>query len=87
MVKKFVVGVIGAGRIGKLHIENLLQKIPDVKLKIVADINIDNEMRQWATKIGVPKLISNVNEIFTDPDIDVVVIASSTNTHAEFIKE
>ncbi len=87
MVKKFVVGVIGAGRIGKIHIENLLRKLPDVDLKIVADIKITNDMTQWATEIGVTKLTSNVNEIFLDPDIDVVVIASSTNTHAELIKE
>jgi len=87
MVKKIVVGVIGAGRIGKIHIENLLRKLPNVKLKIVADINIDNQMRQWATEIGVPKLISDVNEIFLDPDIDVVLIASSTDSHAEFIQE
>jgi len=87
MVKKFGVGVIGAGRIGKIHIENLLRKIPDVNLKIVADNKITNDMTQWATEIGVPKLTSNVNEIFLDPDIGVVVIASSTNTHANFIKE
>ena len=87
MVKKFVVGVIGAGRIGKIHIENLLRKLPDVDLKIVADIKITTDMTQWATEIGVTKLTSNVNEIFLDPDIDVVVIASSTNTHAELIKE
>lgn len=87
MVEKFVVGVIGAGRIGKIHIENLLRKLPSVDLKIVADIKITTDMTQWATEIGVPKLTSNVNEIFLDPDIDVVVIASSTNTHAKFIKE
>lgn len=87
MVKKFIVGVIGAGRIGKIHIENLLHKLPDVHLKIVADIKITNDMKQWATEIGVPKLSSTTSEIFTDPDIDVVVIASSTNTHAKLIKE
>ena len=87
MVKKFVVGVIGAGRIGKIHIENLLRKVPNVDLKIVADINITNDMTQWATEIGVVKLTPNVNEIFSDPDIDVVIIASSTDSHAQYIQE
>ena len=87
MVKKFVVGVIGAGRIGKIHIENLLRKLPSVDLKIVADIKITTDMKQWATEIGVTKLTSNVNEIFLDPDIDVVLIASSTDSHAGFIQE
>ena len=87
MAKKFIVGVIGAGRIGKLHIENLLRKIPDVNLKIVADVKIDDQLRKWAAEIGIPKLTTDTNEIFTDPEIDAVVIASSTDTHARFIQE
>ena len=38
MAKVYTVGVIGAGRIGKIHIENILRNIPDLKLKLVADI-------------------------------------------------
>lgn len=87
MVKKFVVGVIGAGRIGKIHVENLLRKVPDVKLKIVADIKIDEKLKQWASEIGVLKLTTEPNEIFKDSEIDAVVICSSTDTHAKFIQE
>ena len=87
MVKKFVVGVIGAGRIGKIHVENLLRKVPEVKLKFVADIKIDEKLKQWASEIGVPKLTTDPNEIFKDAEIDVVVICSSTDTHAKFIQE
>ena len=87
MSKTFVIGVIGAGRIGKIHIENLLQKIPDVKLKIVADVKLEPQLTQWASEIGIPYLTTDASEIFTDPDIDAVLIASSTDTHAKFIKE
>jgi len=87
MVKKFIVGVVGAGRIGKIHIENLLHKISEVKLKIVADIKLDNQLKQWATEIGIPYLTTDADEIFTDPEINVVAIASSTDTHAEFIQK
>ncbi len=87
MVQKFTVGVIGAGRIGKIHIENLLRKIPDINLKIVADINITDDLKQWANDIGVPKLTSDPNEIFNDPEINAVVICSSTDTHTKFIQE
>jgi len=38
MTNSFTVGVIGAGRIGKIHIENLLRKIPDINLKIIVDM-------------------------------------------------
>ncbi len=87
MVNKFTVGVIGAGRIGKIHIENLLRKIPDINVKVVADIKIDNELKQWAGEMGEFKLTTDPNEIIEDPKIDVVVICSSTDTHAEFIQE
>jgi myo-inositol 2-dehydrogenase/D-chiro-inositol 1-dehydrogenase len=87
MVKKFTVGVIGAGRIGKIHIENLLRKLTGVNLKIVADIDINDNLKQWAKEIGLPKLTSDVNQIFNDPEIEVVVICSPTDTHAEFIQK
>lgn len=80
-------GLIGAGRIGKIHIENLLLKIPNVNLKIVADIKISQELKLWAAEIGVPKLTSDAFEIINDPEIDVVVICSSTDTHTRFIQE
>ncbi len=87
MGKTFTVGIIGAGRIGKIHIENLLRKIPDINLKIVADINITDELNRWALEKRVPKLTSDAYEIINDPDIDVVVICSSTDTHTKYIQE
>ncbi|MFW9900445.1 MAG: inositol 2-dehydrogenase [Candidatus Thorarchaeota archaeon] len=87
MAKKFTVGVIGAGRIGKIHIDNLLLKIADANLKIVADVNINDNLRQWAQEKGVPKLTTDIYEIFNDPEIEVVLICSPTDTHAEFIQE
>jgi myo-inositol 2-dehydrogenase/D-chiro-inositol 1-dehydrogenase len=86
MTNSFSVGVIGAGRIGKIHIENLLSKIPQANLKIVADINLNNKLKKWAEEKGVPKLITEPNEIFNDPEIDVIVICSPTDTHAKFIQ-
>lgn len=87
MVKKFVVGVIGAGRIGKLHIENLLRKVPDISLKIVSDVNVDDKLKQWADERGVLKLTTDTNEILTDPEINAIIIASSTDTHTRYIQE
>ena len=87
MTKKFIVGVIGAGRIGKIHIENILRKIPDVELKTVADIKIDNELKKWADKFGIPNLTDDPHEIIEDSEIDTVIIASSTDTHSKFIQQ
>ncbi|MHA2124594.1 MAG: inositol 2-dehydrogenase [Promethearchaeota archaeon] len=80
-------GVIGAGRMGKIHIENILHNIPNIRLKLVADINIDDELKKWASEMGVLKLTKDANEIFNDPEINIVIIASSTDTHTMFIKK
>jgi len=86
MVKNYTIGVIGAGRIGRIHIENLVHHMPDVKLKTVSDIKIDGELTSWIDQLGIYTLTDDVNDIFQDPDINAVIIASSTDTHAKFIQ-
>ena len=87
MGKTYIAGVLGAGRMGKIHIENILYNIPNLKIKIVADINRDDKLEKWANGIGVPKLTNDESEIINDPEINVVVIASPTDTHTKFIQE
>jgi myo-inositol 2-dehydrogenase/D-chiro-inositol 1-dehydrogenase len=87
MEKRYTAGVIGAGRMGKIHIENILYNIPHLNLKLVADINIDDKLEKWANSIGIPKFISDASEVINDPEINVVVIASPTDTHTKFIQE
>lgn len=84
--KTFVVGVFGIGRIGKLHITNLLRNIPDVKLKTVVDVKIDDTVKAWAANMGNFKLSANPDDILNDPEIDAVCICSSTDTHAKYIQ-
>lgn len=87
MGKTYIAGVLGAGRMGKIHIENILYNIPNLKIKIVADINRDDKLEKWANGIGVPKLTNDESEIINDPEINVVVIASPTDTHTKYIQE
>jgi myo-inositol 2-dehydrogenase/D-chiro-inositol 1-dehydrogenase len=83
MTKKFVVGVIGCGRIGKLHIQNLVQNIPGVTVKTVADPMIDG-VTDWLKSLGIPKMTKDADEIMNDPEINAVIICSSTDTHAKY---
>lgn len=76
------VGIIGLGRIGKIHLDNLL-KIPNVE--VVVAVNPSEAGQSYAKALGVPCVTSNVNEIFDNAEIDAVAICSSTDTHAEFI--
>lgn len=86
MAKKLTVGIIGAGRIGKLHAENICYNIPEVKIKTISDIRID-AIKEWATGLGIENVVKDYHEILNDPEIDAVFVCSSTDTHAQITIE
>ncbi len=80
------VGVIGAGRIGKIHAENLATRVPGVVVAAIADVNIA-AARELAAKLHVETVYSDYKKIMEDKSIDAVAICSSTDTHADLIIE
>src|SRR5699024_11306080 len=83
MVNKTTIGIIGAGRIGKMHAENIV-KYPNVKVKIISDIFTDH-VQDWASDLGIEKVVNEYEEIIYDKEIDAIFVCSPTNTHAEII--
>ncbi|MCJ7842287.1 inositol 2-dehydrogenase [Lederbergia sp. NSJ-179] len=79
------IGVIGAGRIGQLHVENL-SKIPFVRVKSVADISISH-LKEWAHPYQVEELTTDYHRLLQDPEIQAVFICTPTPTHTTIIKE
>ena len=75
-------GIIGAGRIGKLHAENIAYRIPNACVKAIADPFISDETEQWAIKLGIANVLKDYREILDDSSIDAILICSSTDTHA-----
>jgi myo-inositol 2-dehydrogenase/D-chiro-inositol 1-dehydrogenase len=87
MNKKILkIGVIGAGRIGKIHAENLVTRIPDVGVKTIADVVLASA-QEVAHRLHIPVAIQDYHEILMDPEIDAVAICSSTDTHASITIE
>lgn len=80
------IGVIGAGRIGKLHAENLATRIRGACLAGVADLNLP-VARQVADQFQVSGATANYRELLQNSSIDAVAICSATNTHAQIIQE
>jgi len=78
------VGVVGAGRIGRIHAENI-RGIPEARLQAVADVAADDALAAWARGLGVGRVARDPREIMDDPSIDAVVICSSTDTHADLV--
>jgi myo-inositol 2-dehydrogenase/D-chiro-inositol 1-dehydrogenase len=79
------VGIVGAGRIGKIHAENIRYFIPEARIKTVADVAADDKLGAWARGLGVEKVTRDHREIMDDPSVDAVVVCSSTDTHADMV--
>ncbi len=69
----------GAGRIGAIHAANL-SALRDTALLHVVDVNAD-AARTLADRHGAR--VATVVEALGDPAVDAVIIASSTDTHAD----
>ncbi len=77
-------GLVGTGRIGRVHTETLKQRVPGAELVSVTDMNLD-AARTVASAYGVPNVASSYDAILQDASIQAVVICSATDTHADFI--
>ncbi len=86
MSSKVNVGLIGAGRIGRLHAEHLAFRIPDANLLAVSDIILE-AAQKCAADLGIPTATQDHRIIMENPDIEAVVVCSSTDTHAQMIEE
>jgi myo-inositol 2-dehydrogenase / D-chiro-inositol 1-dehydrogenase len=75
------VALYGAGRIGKIHAGNLVRQ-PGVNLKYVVDVNAA-AASDLAQRHGAK--VAPIEAPFADPAIEAIVIASSTDTHADLI--
>lgn len=81
------VGIIGAGRIGKVHTKNISMFVPEMEIKTIADPFANEDTRKFAEKYGVQNVTLDAQDILDDPEIEAVLICSSTDTHAYFITE
>ncbi|PXV93444.1 myo-inositol 2-dehydrogenase [Lachnotalea glycerini] len=77
------IGIIGAGRIGRVHGEGVTYGVKDAQVKAIADPFMNEEIKQWANGLGIASCYTDYHQILEDPEIDAVMICSSTDTHAD----
>jgi myo-inositol 2-dehydrogenase/D-chiro-inositol 1-dehydrogenase len=82
--KKLHVGIIGAGRIGRVHAETLAFRLPEAQTVAITDINRD-AAQALAERCSISNVVSSVDDILGDKTIEAVLICSSTDTHADLI--
>ena len=76
------VGIIGAGRIGKVHGESISKYVKGAEVKAVADPFLNEDIKQWAKSMGIRHVYTDYRDILNDSEIDAVLICSSTDTHS-----
>jgi myo-inositol 2-dehydrogenase/D-chiro-inositol 1-dehydrogenase len=73
----------GAGRIGQIHAANIAA-LKDARLRYVVDVNAE-AAQKLAARHGAE--VVDPDKVFSDPKINAVLIASSTDTHARLAIE
>ena len=76
--RKLRVGVIGAGRIGRLHANNLKNAVPGAVVEAISDVNLLSA-RALAASLGVSKVYQDYQQLLDDNEVDAVFICASTD--------
>jgi myo-inositol 2-dehydrogenase / D-chiro-inositol 1-dehydrogenase len=73
------IGVIGVGRIGRMHTDLLSRLVPGAAVAAIHDADAA------AMEAVGGRAFADLEELLADPSVDAVAICSSTDTHAELI--
>jgi myo-inositol 2-dehydrogenase/D-chiro-inositol 1-dehydrogenase len=86
MTRRINIAVIGTGRMGSVHVRNLIQLIPEADLSAICDIRLE-VAQALAGELGIGAVVQDYREILNDPQVEAVLIATSTDTHDFIIKD
>jgi len=77
-------GVLGVGRIGKIHVENLANRIPGTRITSLSD-TVASELAAVAEKYGIARTFADYREVIAHPEVDAVVVCTPTDTHYQIL--
>jgi myo-inositol 2-dehydrogenase/D-chiro-inositol 1-dehydrogenase len=86
MTRKVKIAVVGTGRMGSVHARNIARQIPEAELVAVCDIRLE-VAQAVADELGIQRVVMDYHDLLDDKDIEAILIASSTNTHAFIMKD
>ena len=76
------IGLVGAGQMGRYHLERLAGGVPDAEVVAVSDVYVEGA-KQVADQVGA-RAYSDGHELIADDQVQAVLIASPGPTHEEF---
>lgn len=77
------IGLLGAGRMGRVHAEHLA-RVEGAELVAVADVSIE-AARQCARAFAVPTVLDASEPLLASAEVDAVLICTATATHAALV--
>jgi len=84
MKGRLAIGLIGAGRLGRVYARDLASRIAETKLVAIAD-PVEAVAKEVAAEFDVPKYYADPLALIDDPAVDAIVIVSPTHTHREIV--
>lgn len=81
---KVKVGIVGLGRLGKKHAENIAFRIPNAELTAVCSVvqeEVDQVQKEWGIEYGY----TNYDEMLKNKELDAIFISSPSGYHCEQI--
>jgi len=86
MKQQVNIAVIGTGRIGSVHTRNLVRSIHEANVVAVCDIRLE-VAQAVADELGIERVVKDYHELLEDKNIEAVLIATNTDTHAFIVKD
>ena len=78
------IAVLGCGRIGAMHAANIAAH-PRARLAAVQDIN--GAAAQTVAASTGARVMQTATEVYLSQDVDAVLIATATDTHADLLEQ
>lgn len=85
MNRRVRMGVVGLGRVGAFHAANLAGRVPGAELVCVVDAD-ESVARKVSEHLARVDWSTDYSKLLDDPEIEGIVIATSTPTHVELIE-
>lgn len=85
-MSRLKIAIVGLGRIGQMHLKNLVTLLDLFQVVGIADPRNKN-LATIANEYHIPYYSSDYRDLLTKKELDCVLIASATDTHAQIIKD
>ncbi|MCC6234037.1 MAG: inositol 2-dehydrogenase [Verrucomicrobiales bacterium] len=85
-IETLKLGLIGAGRIGRLHAEHVQRRMKDAQIAVITDA-VPAAAAACAKDFGIPETAPDFRAILARKEIHGVVVCSPTDTHTQIIEE